>query len=401
MNRFSVLLSAILSSVLCAALFASAAEASGPSSLNEGLARGNNAFAVQLYRELSTSSTGNLFFSPYSISSALGMTYAGARENTAKEIKEALHFQVDQTQLGAAFKSLGKELTAAAGKGGQKLNIANGLCLTGGNVSKEFKAILKEDYDAEFFSGGLNEINGWVGKKTEGKIPKILEELDPNSVCVILNAVYFKGIWESQFSKDRTHDAPFTVSSTKRVTVPLMYQKNDFRILSDKGLQAVSIPYKGNDLSMVVLLPEAADGLPELEKRLTVTDLGGWLERLDKQQPRKIDLFLPRFIFETGYDLKAPCMTMGMKDAFGPGADFTGMGWKKGYLWVGQIKHKAFVEVNEEGTEAAAATAVEMVTKSALRSPVFRADHPFLFLIRDNQSGAVLFMGRMVDPKGK
>lgn len=364
--------------------------------------KGNAAFAVNLYRELGAAE-GNIFFSPYSISSALGMTYAGARGNTATEMKETLKFELTQGQLHSAFKELNQQLTANEREADQKLNIANGLCLTGGDVSKEFKALLKEHYDAEFFAGELDKINEWVNRKTEGKIEKILERLDPDSVCVLLNAIYFKGAWESQFKEEHTRSAPFTLSSTKQVTVPLMYQKCDLKILKKQGFQVAAIPYKGSRMSMIVLLPQEVDGLTKLEEQLTDQHLEQWLAELDKTTVRKIQLFMPKFRLETGYDLVPPCKTLGMKDAFDTTgkADFSGMGWPKGKLWISQIKHKAFVEVNEEGTEAAAATAVEMATKSARLYPVFRADHPFLFMIRDNQTGSILFMGRLVDPNSK
>lgn len=378
--------------------FARPAEAS---SLREPLVQGNTRFAVQLQHELGASE-GNLFFSPYSISSALGMTYGGARGNTAHEMRNVLNFPPDQTALHAAFKNLNSELIAAATKSGQKLNIANALVLTGGNMSGEFQSLLKDNYDAEIFSGGLDAINSWVRKKTEGKIDKILEELSGNSVGVLLNAIYFKGIWESQFQKSSTHEAPFRLSADARVKVPLMHQKNDFALLAEQDFQAVSIPYKGKALSMVVLLPKAVDGLAALEKQITTPNLKKWLAKLDEQPAQKVDLYLPKFKLETSYNLVPPTKKMGMKDAFMPGeADFRGMGWPKGSLYIAQIKHKAFVEVNEEGTEAAAATAVEMATKSVRHYPVFRADHPFLFMIRDNQSGSILFMGRMVNPSAK
>jgi serpin B len=397
MNRLLPVLSAILLSVLFAAPSTNLMAAS----LNENLVKGNNDFAVQMYRELGATE-GNLFFSPYSISSALGMTYAGARGTTAKEMKTVLHFSVAQSALPPAFKSLNRELVATARKTGQKLNIANALVLTGGDVSSEFKATLKDYYDAEIFAGGLDRINGWVKQKTEGKIKTILEELDTNSVCVILNAIYFKGVWESQFLKSNTHDAPFSASAGKQVTVSLMHQKSDFKLLAEKDFQAVSIPYKGNSLSMVIMLPQTVDGLTSLERQLTDQNLKGWLAKLDKQSPQMIDLFLPKFKLETSYDLVAPFMKMGMKEAFVMGkADFRGMGWPIGRLYISQIKHKAFVEVNEEGTEAAAATAVEMATKSFHQDPRFRADHPFFCLVRDNQSGSILFMGRIADPTGK
>jgi len=329
------------------------------------------------------------------------MTYAGARGSTAAEMARVLHFDLAQTELHPAFKSLNKEMAAFARKSGQQLNIANALVTTGGNVSGEFKSILKNYYDAEIFSGGLDVINGWVKKKTEGKIETILDELSPNSVCVILNAVYFKGIWESPFEKSNTRDASFTMSAGEKVMVPLMHQESSFKIMTEKDFQAISIPYKGKNLSMVILLPRAVDGVAALEKQFTTQNLKEWLGKLDKERVQKVELYLPKFKFATSYDLVDPFKKMGMKDAFSMGAaDFSGMGWPKGDLWIGQIKHKAFVEVNEEGTEAAAATAVEMMTKTVPASPpVFRADHPFLFIIRDNQSDNILFMGRMNNPK--
>lgn len=365
----------------------------------DALVSGNNAFAVKLYSELAAAQ-GNIFFSPYSISTALGMTYAGARGKTAEEMKVALSFALDQTQLHPTFKALNQELMATARETDQRLNIANGLCLTGGDVSREFKALLKDNYDAEFFAGGLDKINRWVNRKTEGRIEKILNGLDPNSVCVLLNAIYFKGIWESRFKARHTRDAPFKLSSTKEVRVPLMYQKGKYRLLSEKTFQAVTMPYKGNKLSMVVLLPRDVDGIEQLEKLLTVESLRDWLNKLDRQSAPEIQLFMPKFTLETGHDLVSPCKGLGIKDAFDTSgkADFRDMGWPKGDLWISQIKHKAFVEVNEEGTEAAAATAVEMVTRSIRRYPVFRADHPFLFLIRENATGSILFFGRVVDP---
>jgi serine protease inhibitor len=282
-NHIFAMLSAVLLFGTFSAHLADTAEASSSKALlRENVVKGNTAFAVQLYRELDAEK-GNLFFSPYSISSALGMTYAGASGNTAKEMKDVLHFYPVQSELPVAFRSLNRELAAAVGRTGQKLNIANALVLTGGDVSGEYKKILKNYYDTEVFRGGLDKINGWVKKKTEGKIGKILDQLDTNSVCVILNAIYFKGNWENRFDKSSTHDAPFTVSAGKRVTIPLMQQKGEYRLLPDQDFQAVSIPYKGNSLSMAILLPNTADGLAALEKRVTAQNLEGWLSKLDGQ----------------------------------------------------------------------------------------------------------------------
>lgn len=385
--------------VLLLLLAATAFPQEDESMLTGCLVEGNTGFALKLYGELGNKES-NVFFSPFSISSAMGMTYAGARQNTAKEMKEALCFHVNQKQLPLTFKLLNNELAANASGDGQKLNIANGLCLTGGGLSTDFKSLLTENFEAELFSGGLDKINGWVSKKTEGKIEKILESLDPNSVCVLLNAIYFKGTWESRFRTQDTQDAPFNVSSGKQVTAPLMYQKCYIKVLRHQGFRAATVPYKGNRLSMVILLPDSVDGLPGLEKQLTADNLKQWLGELDRAPEMETVLFLPKFRMKTEYDLVSAFKALGVKEAFNEGgtADFSGMGWKKGELWISQIKHKAFVEVNEEGTEAAAATAVEMATKSAPRYPVFRADHPFFFIIRDNQTGSILFLGRLSDP---
>ncbi len=359
---------------------------------------GNTDLAVDLYRELGKVE-GNMFFSPFSISSALAMTYAGARGDTAEQMKEALHFQLEQSGLNSSFRSLNQRLALTAERSDQKLTIANALVLTKGRVSDKYEKILKTYYDAEIFGGDLGAINGWVKRKTEGRIDTILEQLSANSVCVILNAIYFKGTWDAQFDKKSTRDAPFNISADKQVNVPLMHRKDNYKLLEQENIQVISLPYKGKELSMVVFLPGQADGLAAIEEQLKAKDIRELMVKLDKQPDRNVSVYFPRFTTASKYDLVGPFQTMGMKDAFSTRADFTGMGWQKGYIWIGQIKHRAFVEVNEEGTEAAAATAVEMVTKAMpARELIFRADHPFLFLIRDNQTGTILFMGRMANP---
>lgn len=400
MNRACPALLVILVAALFAAPLASAEQApvtSGSSSLHEGLMQANNAFAVQLYDKLA-SRAGNILFSPYSISAALAMTYAGARGNTAKEIRAALDFRFDRTRLSKAFRSSNRKLIAAVAASGQKLNIADGLCLTRGEVSHNYKTLLKNYYDAEIFSGGLARINGWVKQKTEGKIPRILKQLNPDSVCVILNAIYFKGIWKSRFQKDLTTDAPFTVSSAKQLTVPFMHQQNGFKMLFGNDFRAVSIPYKNDALSMVVLLPNASGGLAGLEKQMTPESLGKWIVELDKQPVRRIDLYLPKFTLKTDYNLKPLLKAMGMNEAFTRKADFSAISGPKGDVWISQIVHKAFVKVNEQGSEAAGASAVEIVTRSMPFHLKFLADHPFVFLIKDNRTGIILFIGRVADP---
>ncbi len=399
MRNTSLTLSTVLFSLLLAA-GCRETEAGAPveEANTHEVVQGNTAFAVDLYQQL-RGQGGNIFFSPHSISLALGMTYGGARGITAEEMAAALHFPKNHEQLHPDFERLNRKLAQTAEGTGQKLNIANGLCLTGGDVSPEYKNLLANSYDAEFFRGGVDKINAWVSTKTEGKIERILDQLTANSVCVLLNAIYFKGLWESPFKEEQTHDAPFFVKPREEVTVRLMHQRCPLKVLRKEGFQAASIHYKGKRMSMVILLPDAVDGLPAFEKELRAGNLERWLADLDKAPSQERDLYLPKYRLETGYDLVSPFQELGIRDAFKEDtADFSGMGWPKGDLWISQIKHKAFVEVNEEGTEAAAATAVEMVTKAAMPTPPFRADHPFLFLIRDNETGALLFLGRLVNP---
>lgn len=365
---------------------------------HKSVAQGNTELAVDLYRDLGRQQ-GNLFFSPLSISSALAMTYAGAREDTAAQMKKTLHFELEQSGLNSAFRSLTLKLSESARKSDQKLSIANALVLTGGRMSEAYQKTLRTYYNAEVFGGDLGAINAWVKGKTEGRIPSILDQLSANSVCVILNAIYFKGTWDVQFDTLRTRNEVFATSTGARVKTPLMYRKDNCKLIEQDGLQVISLPYKGKSLSMVVVLPRQAGGLPDFESKLNAAAVRELLAKLDKQHERQVTVYFPKFKMETRYDLVGSFQKMGMKDAFTRQADFTGMGWRKGDLWIGQIKHRAFVEVNEEGTEAAAATAVEMVTKSAVtRDTVFRADRPFLFMIRDNETGTILFMGRMTDP---
>jgi serpin B len=219
-------------------------------------------------------------------------------------------------------------------------------------------------------------------------------------VCVILNAVYFKGLWEFPFRKSATLDNPFFLSQDNPVRVPFLNQEGPFKLLEEASFQALYLPYKDNSLAMVVFLPWSTNGLAALEKNLSAENLGQWLEALDRSRVRKVKVELPKFRLETKYDLAASLSAMGMPGAFVMDrADFRGMGWPKGDLWINQVKHKAYVEVDEEGTTAAGATAVEMATKSIMAEPVFRADHPFVFLIRDNRTNTIVFLGRMADPR--
>jgi serine protease inhibitor len=370
------------------------------------LAADNTAFAVDLYHQL-RGAEGNLFFSPYSISTALAMTYAGARGDTEAQMAQALHFALSQEELHPAFAALGQRLKAVQAAGDIQLNVANALWphldypflpafleLVEANYGVALTAL---DYVADP-EGSRQQINAWAEAQTQGKIkdlipPRIINEF---TRLVLTNAIYFKGNWASQFDPARTKDAPFTVQPGQMVTVPLMAQKLTCGYGEAAGVQVLELPYVGNDLSMVILLPNAIDGLASLEAQLTPAALAQWTGRL---WDTEVQIFLPRFKVEAAFRLDSALKALGMVDAFDMElANFAGMDGKA-WLVITAVLHKAFVEVNEEGTEAAAATAVVMGLRSMPPpTPVFRADHPFLFLLREKSTGSVLFLGRVVDP---
>ncbi len=368
------------------------------------VAQGNNAFAAALYARL-REQEGNLFFSPFSISGALAMTHAGARGETEAQMAQVLHFRLDQARLHPAFASLMAALSAGAEKGGYELSIANALWgQKGYGFLAEFLKTTREHYGAglreiDFGAdpeGARKTINQWVEDQTRNRIKDLLlpPDITPLTTLVLTNAIYFKGEWAWKFDEKATRKAPFTLPSGEKVQVPMMLQSRVFGYLEADDFQALEMPYAGGDLSVVVLLPREADGLPRLEELMTPENLAAWLGRL---RQREVAVMLPRFSFTARFELQDVLREMGMKDAFSlPPADFSGMTGRKD-LCISKVIHKAFVDVTEEGTEAAAATAVVMKEGGA-RVLLFRADHPFLFLIRDAKTGCILFMGRLTNP---
>ncbi|MBL8795714.1 MAG: sigma-70 family RNA polymerase sigma factor [Planctomycetia bacterium] len=363
--------------------------------------QGNTAFALDLYGKLRTQE-GNLFLSPYSISTALAMTSAGARENTLTQMEKTLRFPVEQDRLHPAFGLLQGE--TKPGKGYQ-LSVANALwCQVNFPIRDEFLKTNEEHYGGKpvgvDFAKSTEEarrtINGWVEQRTQDKIKELIKPgiLDNRTRVVLTNAIYFKGDWASPFKKDATRDAPF-LSAGNKVNVPLMVQSGEFPTLHAADFDALELPYAGKELSMVIFLPKKVDGLADFEKSLTAEKLQGWLGKLRSEQ---LLVSLPRFQVTVDLRLDETLKGLGMSDAFLPGAaNFAGVNGKASDLYIAAVVHKAFVEVNEEGTEAAAATAV--VERSRGLPPQFRADHPFFFLIRDQRTGSILFMGRLVEPK--
>jgi serpin B len=366
--------------------------------------QGNTEFALDLYQKLRLLD-GNLIFSPYSLSTALAMTYAGAHADTQIQMAQALHFLPDQDLLHPAFAHLGARLKEVGKKGYVQLRVANTLWPRKGyELLKAFLTLAKKFYGVRItpvdFGDGETArltINGWVEERTENKIKDLIAAgvLDVSTRLVLVNAIYFKGNWADRFDPELTKQAPFFTPASGQIQVPMMTLKHTFRYAEVDGFQALELPYAGGDLSMFVLLPRDVNGLAQLEESLVAKNLEKWEKSL---QEAEVEASLPRFELTFPFRLDETLESMGMEDAFSTKADFSGMDGTR-ELYLGAVLHKAFVAVNEQGTEAAAATAVAMVTKALAISPIiFRADHPFIFFIQENGTGSILFIGRVVDP---
>jgi len=375
------------------------------------LVDGNTAFAFDLYRAL-RERDGNIFYSPHSISLALAMTYAGARGETEQQMADTLHF-IGQDRLHAAFNALDLELTSrgegAEGKDekGFRLNIVNA---TWGQEDYKFLAefldVLAENYGAGLrlldFKNAPEEsrivINDWVSEQTEDRIEDLIPQglIDALTRLVLTNAIYFNAAWLNPFSEDMTTDGTFYLLGGDEITVPMMRQTESFGYVEGNGYRAVELPYYGQELSMVVLLPDA--GQFEAFEDLMDADLVDSI--LSDMTYRQVALIMPKFEFDSAFGLAQTLAGMGMPIAFSAAADFSGMTGSRD-LAISDVLHKAFVSVDEAGTEAAAATAVVMKLTAAPGEPVqVTLDRPFVFLIRDIETGAILFVGRVLNPAG-
>ena len=374
------------------------------------LVSGNSAFAFDLYQAL-REEDGNLFYSPYSISMALAMTYAGARGETAQQMSDTLHFVLSQDCLHPAFNSLDIELSrrgeGAEGKDdeGFRLNVVNAIW---GQKDYQFLTTFL-DVLAENYGAGLRlldfvntpeesriTINNWVSDQTEGRIEDLIPQglIDALTRLVLTNAIYFNAAWQYPFNEDMTEDGPFYLLDGGEVIVPMMSQTESFAYTEGDGYQAVELPYDGSELSMVILLPQTGQ-FEAFEGSLDAQQVDGIIGRLE---PRQVALTMPKFEFESGFGLKEALAAMGMPVAFSEGADFSGITGNRD-LFIADVIHKAFVSVDEAGTEAAAATAVVMPIAIPPEEPVeVTVERPFIFLIRDIETGTILFVGRIVDP---
>ena len=379
----------------------------------EELVAGNSAFAFDLYQAV-RGSQGNLLYSPYSISIALAMTYSGARGETKQQMADTLSFTLPDDRLHPAFNALDLELARRGEdpQGGEgfrfQLNIANAIWGQEGYAFlPEFLDVLAENYGAglrllDFVSAPEESrlaINDWVSDQTEGKIQDLMPQDVINALTrlVLTNAIYFNAGWAFPFEPQDTEEGPFHLLDGGEVTVPMMKQSHEFRYAEGEEYQAVSLGYGGSGVSMVLLVPRAGQ-FEAFESSLNAERVDAIVRDLEQGIGRWIvNLSMPKFDFESSFDLVETLATMGMPDAFSETADFSGMTGSRELL-ISAVVHKAFISVDEEGTEAAAATGVGMPT-SVPEGPVeLTVDRPFVFLIRDSRTGAVLFGGRVVDP---
>lgn len=382
------------------------------------VAEASTAFGLALYEAAAASEDGNITLSPASISAAFAIAYPGARGETADEIAAVLRFPPENAAFREEMAAFQRALAADAD--GVKITLANAAWFDNKTVVEApYMDTVTEAYSAAEhrvdFRGdpdaSRETINAWVEERTEEKIIDLLsaDDIKDDTRFVLVNAIYFNGKWAFPFEKDDTADGDFRSSSGQALSVRMMHQQDDFRIFEGDGFDAVSLPYEGGDYDMVIFLPRKDNGLQSFERELTSARLAAWLAALDAEDLREVDLLAPQYEARISYQLKPLLIDMGMPRAFSNAADFTAMvdpakqppedelGVK-----LGSVVHQTFLKIDEAGTEAAAATAIVgiQVTGARIGEPpfAFHADHPFFFVIRHRDSGAILFMGRVVDP---
>lgn len=375
--------------------------------LLEKLVNANNNFGFQLFQELVPQDFGkNIFISPISIAQALTMTYNGAEKETKTAMAKTLNIEgLSLKEINENNQVLISRLKNADPK--VTLNIANSLwAKLGVKFKSDFLKRNKNYFNAQITALNFADpkatkiINDWVKKKTNNKIPQIVDKIDPvYTMLYLINAVYFKSNWSMKFDKKQTQDRPFTLIDGTKKQIPMMYQKGNYRYLKTDKFQAIRLPYGKGDISMYIFLPDTNFQLSELLKNL---NLKNWQEWISQFYPMDGTIILPRFQLEYEKSLNSALKNLKMEIAFTAGkADFSGMAQMPLDLYINEVKHKTFVEVNEEGTEAAAATAVEIRTTS-IREPqefMMIVDRPFFCAICDNKTGSILFMGAITDPK--
>jgi serpin B len=366
-----------------------------------------NAFTIASYKQLSRGDA-NLIASPFNIATVLSMALAGAGGRTAEEMQSVLHVRYDSS-YDAALGALLADLTKAGNTGGNELHTANGLWVQKGfAIQPAFENTLTNSYHAPLTpldfaanpEAARSQINRWTEERTKEKIKDLFPagSLDARTRLVLTSAIYFYGKWQNPFVSSRTQPAPFTLPTGASTQANFMNQTSHFGYTETPTSQILEMRYAGTGIGFDVLLPKTPSGITDLEKSLTLENLTGWMGNLTD---RNVQVSLPKFRAESGFSLGKALSAMGMPTAFTDQADFSGI-HANGGLAISEVMHKAFVDISEQGTEAAAATGMTM-RAAAMRMPepavVFRADHPFLFLIRDTRSGVILFIGHLMNPR--
>ncbi|VVB51331.1 Serpin (serine protease inhibitor) [uncultured archaeon] len=378
-----------------------------PSTQAASLVEANNRFAINLYKEILKNDGGNIFFSPWSIETALSMTYEGARGKTASEMQKVLGIPSDDAARRNSFKQIQDQINA--GSKDYRLSTANAIWPQNNYpFLPEYTSIIQNSYGGESrpmdyvsnAEGSRQIINSWVENKTNDKIKDLIPQgaLTPMTRLVLTNAIYFKGKWVLQFNETNTKQEDFKVNATAKVKAPLMKktgEKAKFKYAEISGTQILELPYEGKEISMLILLPKEGD-MPAFEKEISAEKISEWRNSIYE---RRVDVYLPKFKVETKYFLPQQLSSMGMPTAFTSNADFSGMDGTRN-LSITDVIHQAYVEVNEEGTEAAAATAVIVGLTSAMPAPtpIFRADRPFIYIIQQTDTGNILFIGKINNP---
>jgi len=399
----------------CSAQPASApATAPAPKADMDAVVAAQRQFALELYARLA-GEKGNVCFSPGSIHTALTMTYAGAAGRTAVEVAKTLHLddtRLDPSKLHEAMAGLLQEWLSPEEIDDQpayELSMANGIWLLQGlKIENPFRQLLEKNYRGQLSQVDFSQseparkaINDWAAGQTKGRIRELLPPGSINSLSrmVLADAIYFKAAWEEKFNKRSTGNRKFRLAADKGLDAPMMYQESHLAYAETKDVQAVELAYRGDELAMVILLPRKVEGLGELEKALSPQKLGELLKELKEEL---VQVTLPRFTITSALNLSVTLSQLGMPDAFTDKADFSKITSAE-KLFLSGVYHQAFVTVDEDGTEAAGATAVAAAAEDVPAGPkrpfIFLADHPFIFLIRHNPTDSILFMGRLAEPK--
>ena len=372
----------------------------------KNIVNSNNSFALKLYTEISTKRKENVFISPFNVTQALALAFAGARGKTESEMLTALNFYLPQKNFHRDLSCLIRTLKKA-NRDSSTLRIATALWLQRNfEILKTYASLVENFYGNILFQVDFSSspekaremINKWVEKQTAGKIKELLTKGDVSYLTrlIITTAIYFRGLWKLKFDRNNTKEDKFFIAAEKTIRVPMMYQKNKFGYFENKKVQCLELPYSGDELSMIILLPRQINGILSIEKDLSLDSLNKWIVNIHK---RKVKVYIPRFEMEERYELVPVLSDMGMITAFKKEADFSGITGKRD-LYISNVIHQAFIKVDEEGTEATAATGVSFKATSMVpgKIPVFKADHPFIFFILHRKTGAILFIGRIHSP---